>query len=236
LINSFVGQVNTQSSALDVLNIWKTPVAQYWYLYALFFLFLIWTVLSGILKNWQIMAVLLLIGYVAPQFGIGLASFDIVFYSALAFGVGTFIDFGKLTKVPVWFKCVIILVHLVVGIVFVLLGKIEDAFIKEIMILLGIYSSIMFISLIQELKPISQFLLFVNKYSFQIYLLHTIFTAGIRIVLIRLSITQWLLHVVVGTICGLVFSVFAAIIAKKIKVFNIVFFPTKTYQLLKEKQ
>ena len=41
LINSFVGEANTNSSALDVLNIWKTPVAQYWFLYALFFLFLI---------------------------------------------------------------------------------------------------------------------------------------------------------------------------------------------------
>ena len=41
IINSAVGQANTQSSFGDVLDIWKTPVAQYWFLYALFFLFVI---------------------------------------------------------------------------------------------------------------------------------------------------------------------------------------------------
>ena len=34
-INSLVGEVNTQSSFADILSIWKTPVAQYWFLYAL---------------------------------------------------------------------------------------------------------------------------------------------------------------------------------------------------------
>ena len=29
-INSFVGGANTQSSMIDILYIWKTPVAQYW--------------------------------------------------------------------------------------------------------------------------------------------------------------------------------------------------------------
>ena len=53
-INSLVGGTNTQSSLKDILLIWKTPVAQYWYLYALFFLFCIWVALSGFLKNWQI--------------------------------------------------------------------------------------------------------------------------------------------------------------------------------------
>ena len=46
--------------------------------------------------------------------------------------------------------------------------KIEAPFIKEIMILFGIYSSIMFISILQNCKAMARFLDFVNKYSFQI--------------------------------------------------------------------
>lgn len=235
LINSFVGQVNTQNSIFDVFSIWKTPVAQYWFLYALFFLFVIWTVLSGILKNWLITILVLLIGYVAPLFGISLGSFDIVFYSGLAFGVGTFVNFSKLNKVPFVIKILVVLAHIATGVALVIFGVIEKPFAKEIMILFGIYSSIMFISLIGNSKILASFLGFINKYSFQIYLLHTIFTAGIRIVLIRVNVTQWWLHIILGTVGGIVFSVLAAIIASKLKFLNFFFFPTKILKLGKEK-
>ena len=72
-----------------------------------------------------------------------------------------------------------------------------------------------------------------NKYSFQIYLLHTIFTAGTRVVLMRVGVNQWYIHLVAGCVLGLAFSVIAAIIAEKIKILNICFFPSK---MLKNKQ
>lgn len=231
LINSMVGESNTGFAVSDILYIWKTPVAQYWFLYALFFLFCIWTVFSGVIKNWQITLIVVLIGYLAPLFSIPLGSLDVVFYSALAFGIGTFVDFKRITKLRALAKWLVVLMHIVIGVVFVLLNKIETPFIKEIMILFGIYSSIMFISIIQSLKPISRFLDFVNKYSFQIYLLHTIFTAGIRIILLRMNIAQWWIHVLLGTACGLVFSVLAAVIAKKVKFLDFFFFPAKAYTL-----
>ena len=229
-INSFVGEANTQSSIADILSIWKTPVAQYWFLYALFFLFCIWALLSGILKNWQITILALVIGYGVPLLGGTLGCFEVVFYSSLAFGVGTFINFNKLTKPNVWLKCLVVVLHLLAGGAFVYLNIIESPGIKEFMILFGIYASILFISMLQSCKLIAKFLDFVNKYSFQIYLLHTIFTAGIRIILLRMNITQWWIHVPVGTVCGIVFSVLAAIIAKKVRFLNFFFFPTKAFR------
>ena len=236
LINSLVGESNTGFAVSDILKIWKTPVAQYWYLYALFFLFCIWAAFSEILKNWQITIIAVLIGYLAPIFGIPLGNMDVVFYSALAFGIGTFVDFKTLTKLPTCAKYLVVLMHIVTGIIFILLNKIEAPFIKEIMILFGIYSSIMFISMLQCCKPIAGFLDFVNKYSFQIYLLHTIFTAGTRIILLRLNITQWWIHVLLGTSFGLVFSVLAAEIAKKVKFLDFCFFPSKVLLLKKRKK
>ena len=233
LINSLVGESNTGFAVSDILYIWKTPVAQYWFLYALFFLFCIWTVFSGVIKNWQITLIVVLISYLAPLFSIPLGSLDVVFYSALAFGIGTFVDFKRITKLRAWAKWLVVLMHIAVGVVLVLLNKIEAPFIKELMILFGIYSSILFISMLQSLKPISQFLDFVNKYSFQIYLLHTIFTAGIRIILLRMNIAQWWIHVLLGAVCGLVFSVLAAVIAKKVKFLDFFFFPAKAYTFKK---
>lgn len=232
-INSFVGQVNTQSSVADILNIWKTPVAQYWFLYALFFLFCIWTALSGLLKNWQIALITVLIGYSSPFLGISLGCFEVVFYSALSFGIGTFIDFNKLTKNSTFTKYFVVVIHIIVGVLFIYLNKIEAPFINEIMMLFGIYSSIVFIYLIQQIKPVANFLSFMNKYSFQIYLLHTIFTAGIRIIMLRMNIDNWGIHILVGTACGLLFSVLAAKIAKKVKFLNFFFFPSKSYKFKK---
>ena len=235
LINSLVGEANTGFAPSDILNIWKTPIAQYWFLYALFFLFCIWVIFSALLKNWQITLITVLIGYLAPICGIGLGCMEVVFYSALAFGVGTFVDFKSLANLSNTAKYPIVILHIASGIIFTVLNIIESPFIKEFMMLLGIYSSIMFISILVKFKCMDYIFAFLNKYSFQIYLLHTIFTAGIRIILLRLNITQWWLHIILGTACGLAFSILAAIIAKKVKCLNFFFFPSKVYSLKKYK-
>ena len=230
LIHSCVGQANTGSTPTDILYIWKTPIAQYWFLYALFFLFCIWTILSGILNNYLITIVVVATAYILSDFGVPMGSFSAVFYSALAFGLGTCVDFNFITKIPSPVKCVVIVAHIVTAVLLIWYNKIECAFVKEIMTLFGIYSSILFISLIQDLKPVSKFLTFINKYSFQTYLLHTIFTAGIRIVMVKAGITWWWLHILCGILAGIIFSVAAAKIAEKFKFLNFFFFPAKKYK------
>ena len=230
VINAVVGQTNTQSSIVDVFRIWKTPVAQYWYLYALFFLFCIWAACSGILPNWAITVGVVLVAYIAPRFGVNWGSFDIVVYSALAFGLGTSLRFSSLTKLPDWGKWGVVLSHLAVDVCLIGLDLIDVQGIDEIMQLYGIYASILFISMIQKWKPVARFLGFMNRYSFQIYLLHTSFTAGIRIVLQRMGITQWWIHVLIGTVCGIVCSVFVADVAKKSRFLNFFFFPGKVWR------
>ena len=100
---------------------------------------------------------------------------------------------------------------------------------------IGIYASVMLISLIQNNKLVSKFFDFMNHYSFQIYLLHTIFTAGARIVLLRLGVTNWILHILAGTALGIACPVVAAVIAKKIPVLDYFFFPTKMLKKMKAK-
>ena len=230
LINSFADQVNTQSSPGDILLIWKEPVAQYWFLYALFFLFCLWTICSGLLENWHITLGAVLIGYLAPVLGVPLGCLEVVFYSALAFGAGTVLDFASLTKPVTCVKWLVVLLHVAAGSLFVRTGLLESAFIKEFMLLFGICASISLISVLQNCTPVARFLDFMNRYSFQTYLLHTIFTAGIRIILLRLGVGQWWIHVLLGTAFGITCSVLAAKIAKKATVLNWFFFPTKLHK------
>lgn len=235
-INSLVGGANTGFAMSDLLNIWKAPIAQYWFLYSLFFLFCIWTLLSGVLKNWQITLLTALVGYLAPLCGIPLGGLDVVFYSALAFGVGTFADIKRIAKCPTWIKVLVVALHIAIGGVFVALNRIGMAGVKEAMLLLGIYASILLISMLQNCRPAARLLDFVNRYSFQIYLLHTIFTAGVRIVLLRIGVELWWLHVLLGTVFGLAGPVAAAVIAKKVSFLNFFFFPSKVYPLHKSKR
>ena len=227
LINSLVGETNAQSSVKDVLMIWKTPVAQYWFLYALFFLFLIWTILTPFLKNWQVTVLVVAIGYVLQLFGVPLGTMDSVHAAALVFGIGTCIDFSELVDQKKSVKCASVVTHIVLGVVLIIFQRIGAFGFKEAFMLIGIYASVMLISLIQNNKVISKFLAFMNQYSFQIYLLHTIFTAGARIALLKVGIGNWIVHILVGTILGIAFPVVAAIIAKKVPVLDYFFFPTK---------
>ena len=234
LINSLAGQTNTQSCAWDILSIWQTPVAQYWFLYALFFLFCIWTIFPLKIKNVYITIIVVALSYIIPALGGNFGPFDVVMYSALAFGLGTCVSITDISKISSAVKIIIISAHIVTGVLLIVFDLIEKSFIKELMLVFGIYSSILFISLIQDIKPISRFLTFMNKYSFQIYLLHTTFTAGIRIILLRINVTLWWIHILAGCVAGLGFSVIAAIIAQKINILNACFFPARIFAKYKK--
>ncbi len=231
-INALVGQTNTPFTLMDILHIWKTPIAQYWYLYALFFLLVLWTLLSDVFKPWLLTLLLAGVAYIVPVMGGSLGCFDIVFGSALAFGLGSAIDVQSLEKMPSAGKVGVVLVHILLGFGLVYWGKAEAWGYKELLLSLGIYASILAVSLMQRWRVFASALDFLNRYAFQIYLLHTIFTAGVRIVLVRFGITFWPVHLLVAAAFGLGASVFAAWVAKKTKVFNFFFFPSRTIRML----
>lgn len=232
IINSFVPGVNTHSALSDILLIWKEPVAQYWFLYALFFLFLIWTVFSGFLKNWQITALFTLVNFLAAAFRINLGIFTVSVNSAFAFGLGTFVSIAFAEKCGNLTKIIVIALHIMLGAAAVRFNLTEAAGVKEVLIAAGIFASIMLISAAQKNHIAARALDFLSRYSFQIYLLHTIFTAAVRILLIRVGITGWAVHVAVGCAAGIGFSWIAAWIAEKSRFLNFFFFPAATVKKL----
>ena len=144
----FVGATNTQSSVKDIFMIWKTPVAQYWFLYALLILFIFWTLLTPFLKNWQVTVLLVAITYLLPLAGVSLGSMDSLQASALVFGIGTCIEFKELVEQKKIVKCASVVTHVVLGIVLIVFQKISTFGFKEAFMVIGIYASVMLISLI----------------------------------------------------------------------------------------
>ena len=74
-----------------------------------------------------------------------------------------------------------------------------------------------------------------KKYTFQIYLMHTIFAAGARIMLLKIGITNYSIHLIIGLLVSIYIPVIVSIFSKKIKYTEIFFYPIKTITELKER-
>ena len=235
-INSITPGVNTQGSFMEILFLWRTPQAQYWFLYALLVLFVLYAVLSGAMKNWQITLTLVLAAYIAPLFKVSFGSFATAFSMALAFGIGASLPSLTIDKLSVFGRFLIIAGHICVAGLTIYLGISELSLISEILMVIGISASIALISLIVKSKPVEGVLLFINRYSFPIYLLHTVFTAGIRIVLLRAGIGNYVIHVIAGMIMGIGIPFIIAWVTDKIPVVDFLFYPSKNIRRLKNKE
>ncbi|MBQ2407075.1 MAG: acyltransferase [Lachnospiraceae bacterium] len=236
LINSMTPGVNNKKDISSILYLWKTPIAQYWFLYALIILFILWTILSGSLKNWQITIMLYIMLVISPFLDIEFGSFASAMGMALVFGIGTSIDKLYIDKFNILIKVLIIVLHIsIVGII-VYFDLTNMVFIKQFAQILGIAASIAFISIIIKFEIINKCLLFINKYSFPIYLLHTIFTSAIRILFKKIHLTNYPIQVICSLLVGIFIPVIGAYIIGKIPVLDFFFYPTKNIKKMKRKE
>jgi len=102
-----------------------------------------------------------------------------------------------------------------------------------LMTLTGIMASVGFFRMLSCKHPKkSAACYYISRYMLQIYLLHTICAAGIRIVLMKLGVTSILPHVLFGLVFSFAVPLFAAYIAEKTVYLNFFFFPSKTWKVL----
>lgn len=80
--------------------------------------------------------------------------------------------------------------------------------------------------------PVTKFLI---KYNLPIFLMHTIFAAGVRVVLVKLGFTQWYIHIPLGIIATFIGPAIAAFIMEKTKYLEIFLYPTKLIKLPRSK-
>lgn len=101
------------------------------------------------------------------------------------------------------------------------------------MTLLGIFSSVCFISLLGDIKPIPNFLQLICRDSFPIYLLHTFFTAAVRILLLKLGVANYTVHVIAGMTAGLIFPIAAARLCSLSPFLDILFYPSRSIKKIR---
>lgn len=239
-INSIIGgsNVNNAAEIADILWLWKESVAQYWFLYDLFFLFVAFVVLGRWFKNWQITVILFIAKIVVTViFKTTLPEpFDSMVSMALPFGIGTCFEKLYFDNQVIYKRIALISAHILLTVIALYYSLDQNVIIDSLLSIIGIIASISFVSIIIKNEQINKASLFVCKYSFHIYILHTIFTAGIRVVLNKCGIDSYWLHVIVGTTFGLATSIMIGWISEKIDILNFFFFPGRVMDKLRKKK
>jgi fucose 4-O-acetylase-like acetyltransferase len=192
------GAVNSPKSFDAILMLGTTPVYQYWFLYAL----AICQVIALITRaDWRISAVLCLVSALGlGTGGFGMVTIAVSFY--LYFGVGILIAPHMAQVQPR--RDVVAVAALVAVIAFGLTYAVEAMWPSR-MIVVGraVFGIIATVGIAMLCAPWSRWLALLGTASMAIYVLHTIFSAGVRMALYAVGFSNNLVALVLGTIVGI---------------------------------
>ncbi len=227
----FSGSVNDQPQSL-LSTLFFQPSAPYWYLYALFFLFLIIPTFSD--KKLAVVgfAVALLMkivsGYVDE---LDIFALSTVFENTIWFMSGICLcrfDFVSVIKKKSGIVAgVIIAVIFVVASIVVYICNVEY---KMLDFLLGFAACVATISIMCWLYKdniAGKFTSFLARFTMPIYLMHTIFAATFRSVLLKVGVEVPAVHIVIGLMISFIGPILAAVIMEKIKFLDFLLYPDK---------
>lgn len=232
-VNSLTPGVNNENSLSDILKIWYSPVAQYWFIFALFWLFVIYALLSKFLSNIAITALLYSAFLLFKFFGVNTGFLDSSFNCVLAFGIGTCLKSLNVQKLHPILRIGIVIFHAAAATLAIKTAFYDNFLMDDVLTLLGIFSSVCFISLFVDFQPISHSLLYICKYSFPIYLLHTFFTAATRILLLKMGIQNLALHICAACVSGILFPILIAKFFSRLPYLDFFFYPSRSVKKIK---
>lgn len=217
LKNLFQGAVNEENNGSLLYTLFVEPMAPYWYLYILFFLFLVTPVLKS-KKQALFMLGLSLFIFLFQQnddikavfFIQGIARWEIWFL------IGMLMCFYKIESKfeAKYFICSLLLLPMT------LWGYNKDIEI-HFWVLYSLAGGILGCLFVMQQafwlqnKVQEKFIIFSRNNTMPIFLMHTIFAAGIRSVLRKAGITNTVLHIVLGIGGSIIFPVISAEIMRK---------------------
>ncbi|MDR1630242.1 MAG: acyltransferase [Oscillospiraceae bacterium] len=225
----FSGAVNNEVSGL-FHSLFIEPIAPYWYLYCLFFIFLVTPTFST-----NGMAVIgLAIALTAKAIGIWgenisvyavsqVFANEIWFVLGMCFGVFNIIKFSKSKTYAVTG------VSLAIVFLGVSIWKFEQNInFKGFDFLLGLAacaSVVLLFSFIFQRNIRQKFLCFLSQYTMPIFLMHTIFAAPLRSILLKFGIVNAGIHITIGLFASFGGPIVAAMVMHRFKWLDFLIYP-----------
>ena len=219
----FSSSVNDQIGGLgDTLLL--HPTAPYWYLYALFFIFLVTPTFSSVKAAAVIVAlavkVLILTGGGYSVYAVSTVLSNEIWF-VLGMSICAFNVQLKGRKVQ----------GMICGVLFIILSimvytaEISSSAVYFVMGVLACVAVIMMVAGFEE--KFDRGMEFIAKYTMPIFLMHTLFAAPLRSVLIKIGIESAVIHVVLGLVISFAGPIIVAWIMKKSKWLEFFLYPNK---------
>lgn len=228
----FSSNVNTSMGINDLIGIFNDPIAPYWFLYSLLSIFIVIPVIEFICRYNNKFVLLLLLAFkiVSFFFVTNIYFIDSILKWSFYFYVGI-VCTNKENKKSIVYPGICF--YIVAAILFYKyqfnISWINDI-IYMVFAIVGIFILIGLFKTIKSMKILKKF----TKYTMHIFLMHTIFAAGIRIVLLKFGIINYSIHLVLGLTTGLIVPIIVGMISDKIKFTNFFFYPINTIKELKK--
>lgn len=230
---AFSDQVNFRAGSLSTA-LFASPMSPYWYLYVLFFVFLITPAFT---KKWMAvvamaMAVIMKgLSTLTDGFGVyaltKVMEYEVWFVLGMCFCRMNWPDIVQGSKIWPALGAVLACVFALLSVMDTFPGK------ALLMGLTACTAIVIFAICIHSAKKQSKFLAFMSRYTMPIFLMHTIFAAGFRIVLLQLGIRNGVIHIFVGLAVSFAGPILASRIMEKVKWLDIFLHPGKYIKLSK---
>lgn len=219
IMQAFSSSTNNGQGLINALKLPFKPYAQFWFLYDLFFIFILYYVLVNVLRlsfKW-IVLIGLIFFLVSPFF----KYWELwrIFYYFVFFILGTqVLKIGDVIKKinPIISLLLFILVNLLYFFVPVSLE------VKNLISFFVAFSGIMFIISISKYFN-SSIVLYIGQNSMVIYLLHLIFASGSRILLLKIGVDDLLIQIIFGLFMGIFGPIVVLIFTKFLRIDKILF-------------
>lgn len=231
----FASSVNTEIGGLfDTL--FKHPASPYWYLYILFILFVItWTSKSD--KQQYLMLAIAVCMKLVYTFGMntGLYFIDNTLANCVWFVIGMTMAYGVIKMTNALMSIILFAIFLLGSI----LAELEYIHFKTQGFLLTLVACFSVISLIYYLYKDgiqNKQMAFIAKYTMPIFLMHTLFAAPFRSVLLKIGVNNLIIHIVLGLLVSFVCPVIAMIIMEKLKPLDFLVYPNRYIKVGKKKE
>ena len=233
----FSSSVNSPKSINDIIAIFNNPISPYWFLYALLSIFIVIPLIEKVLKNNKKS---IFVFFVCLKITCIFIQTPIYFFNQImAYGIyfyfGIFINEiikNKNIKNIIFNICI----YIIMSIIVYCYRKSIDEYIKSFLnIFFAIDGIVICVQVFYNIDKCRWFNKF-KKYTFQIFVLHTIFAAGVRIVLLKIGITNYFIHFTFGLLASIYIPVLVSKISNKILYTNFFFFPLRTIEEIQERK
>ena len=230
----FSSSVNSKIGGLGD-TLFLHPTSPYWYLYALFFLFLITPTFRK--RSMAMIGLIIALAFKALgifEEGYGVQVISYILSNEIWFAIGICLSVLEFKK---YLQKRSLIAPIAIGVIFLLLSvwvymiEIDHGVIRFLLGLLACFAVITSMEKIYENRGQTAAFGILAKYTMPIFLMHTLFAAPLRTVLFKLGIQNAVIHVILGIAISFIGPMIAAVIMKKSKWLEFFLYPGKFIEM-----